>query len=161
MTKKTRGLVTGVLFLAFGLLFFIEGSKYPSTIKGDMGSSFMPQLIAACIIILAVMKIIESLRINNPKAKSNDLASQKEKEDIKGGLMTVALIIVYAVLFKPLGFIVSTFLYLMLQMIVLCDKDKRNWKIITSISVIAPVLIYLFFVYVVERPMPQGFITFI
>lgn len=164
MREKVRDLTVGILFLAFAVFFFLEGGQYPTMIKGDMGSAFMPQLIAVCIGSLSAAKIVFAL-CKKPTKKQNaeEETTVKKEEDLKGGLMTVALIVTYALAFKPVGFLISTFAYLFLQMLVLCDVDKRkkNTPTMLIIAVIAPIVIYVFFMYVVGLPVPKGILSFL
>lgn len=155
MTQKKRDLAIGILFLAFSAGLFLEAGQYTSVIQGDMGSLFMPRLIAVLIAVLSVVKIVGALRTPE-KARE-----EADKSDKLGGGLTAALIVGYALAFKPLGFIPSTFLYLFAQMMVLSRKEDRKVPLFLAISILAPVLIYLFFVHVMGRPMPQGLITFI
>lgn len=158
MTQRKRDLIIGILFLMFSVGLFLEAGQYTSVIQGDMGSRFMPRLIAILMAILSVAKIVGAAK--EPE-KVQEERQETERSDKLGGGLTVALIVGYTLAFKPLGFILSTFLYLFAQMMLLSQKENRKIPLFFAISIIAPILIYLFFVHVMGRPMPQGLITFI
>jgi len=157
MTQKKRDLAIGGLFLVFSAGLFLEAGQYVSVIQGDMGSLFMPRLIAVLMAALSVAKIVQAVRTPEKVEKER----KAEKSDRLGGGLTIALIVGYTLAFKPLGFILSTFLYLFAQMMVLSQKENRRIPLFLTISIVAPILIYLFFVHVMGRPMPQGLIAFI
>lgn len=158
MTQRKRDLIIGILFLMFSVGLFLEAGQYTSVIQGDMGSRFMPRLIAILMAILSVAKIVGAAK--EPE-KVQEERQETERSDKLGGGLTVALIVGYTLAFKPLGFILSTFLYLFAQMMLLSQKENRKIPLFFAISIVAPILIYLFFVHVMGHPMPQGLITFI
>ena len=58
--------------------------------------------------------------------------------------------------FQPVGFIISTIVYLFLQILVLVPKEKRSWPLTIIISVVAPLAIYGLFTYLISSPLPKG-----
>jgi putative tricarboxylic transport membrane protein len=69
---------------------------------------------------------------------------------------TIGLLIVYAVVLQYLGFILSTMLYLFVQMIVLAGERKTKYVTLVLISVVASTGIYALFVYGLELMLPAG-----
>ena len=62
--------------------------------------------------------------------------------------------------FEPVGFIVSSAVYLFVQMIVLSDNKNRNPILFAVISVALPVAIDALFVYAIHMPLPVGILGF-
>ena len=58
--------------------------------------------------------------------------------------------------FQPVGFIISTMVYLFLQILVLVPKEKRSWPLTVIISVVSPIAIYALFTYAISSPLPKG-----
>ena len=134
MTNKQRDYACSVLFLIFGIFMFIQSLSIHSMMDKDVGSGFVPKIVAMAIIVISAIKLLLTfLSKKSEEAKKSD-------EDIMGGLLTIVLLAIYVVLFKPLGFILSTF--------------------IGIISVVAPVVIYALFVYVIKMPLPTGLLSF-
>lgn len=77
-----------------------------------------------------------------------------------GGLGAILLIGGYCLIFSSVGFIVSTAFYLFFQTLVLTPKEKRNWRMIILISLVAPIAIYALFVYAINTPLPKGIFGF-
>ena len=107
----------------------------------------------AIIVISAIKLLLTFLSKKSEEAKKSD-------EDIMGGLLTIVLLAIYVVLFKPLGFILSTFIYLFFQITLLSTEKNRNLILFGIISVVAPVVIYALFVYVIKMPLPTGLLSF-
>ena len=155
MTDKKRDLLCSVIFLVFGIFMFVQSAAIkPLMGSKDLGSGFVPKIIAGCIIAIAGVKLIMTLTGKKEEKKiEND-------EDKMGGLLTIALLLIYSVLFNTLGFILSTVLYLFAQMLILSDERNRKIPLFAVIAVVAPVVIYALFVYVIKMPLPAGLLSF-
>lgn len=155
MTDKKRDLLCSVIFLVFGIFMFVQSAAIkPLMGSKDLGSGFVPKIIAGCIIVIAGVKLIMTLTSKKEEKKiEND-------EDKMGGLLTIALLLIYSVLFNTLGFILSTALYLFAQMLILSDERNRKIPLFAVIAVVAPVAIYALFVYVIKMPLPAGLLSF-
>lgn len=154
MTDRFRDIFCSVFFLLFGVAMFIMSLPIMPIMGKDLGSGFVPKIIAGAIIVIALFKL--ALTVFSHKE-----AKKLESDDDKmGGLLTVAALLVYVTIFKPAGFILSTALYLFVQITVLSDERNRKLPLFAAISVVAPVLIYALFVYVIKMPLPAGFISF-
>ena len=103
---------------------------------------------------LSVLRLILALR--EKKGEVN-----KSGDDLMGGLSTIILIGGYCIAFSPVGFIISSIIYLFLQILVLTPKEKRNWLVISIISVVAPIAFYALFVYAINTPLPKGLLSFL
>lgn len=154
MTNKQRDILCSVLFLVFGAFVFVQALPIKPVMGKDIGSGFMPKIIGASIIVIAVVKLVLTLisKASDAKASTDD--------DLKGGLWTIAALLAYVLLFDRLGFILSTALYLFVQILVLSNEQNRNLKLFAAISVVTPVAIYALFVYVIKMPLPAGLLNF-
>ena len=76
-------------------------------------------------------------------------------------LESLLLATIYVNVLKPVGFLISTFVYLTLQMIVLAPNDKRTKKEIIKyviINLIFTVVVYVLFRYGFKIILPAGLI---
>lgn len=154
MTNKQRDILCSVLFLVFGAFVFVQALPIKPIMEKDLGSGFMPKIIGASIMVIAAVKLALTLmsKASATKATTDD--------DLKGGLWTIAALSAYVLLFDSLGFILSTALYLFVQILVLSNEQNRNLKLFAAISVITPVAVYALFVYVIKMPLPAGLLSF-
>ena len=70
-------------------------------------------------------------------------------------LLGVAILVLYALSFDRMGFIVTTFLFLVIWMWII---ERLGWRTILSISTGTTVALYLIFNLFLEVPLPQGFL---
>ena len=155
MTDKKRDLLCSIIFLIFGIFMFVQSAAIkPLMGSKDVGSGFVPKIVAGVIIAIAAFKLITTLMNKKPEKKIED------NGDKMGGLLTIALLLIYSVLFDKLGFILSTMLYLFGQITLLSDERNRNIPLFAGIAVVAPLAIYTLFVYVIKMPLPMGLFGF-
>ena len=89
---------------------------------------YMPKLLFVCLLVLSVLKLIYSLK-DDPTPIEVKIAKKK----MLIGMGTIILIGLYCVLFKTLGFVIVTFLYLVGQMALFCPGRKR-WGLVVLIA---------------------------
>lgn len=154
MTDRKRDISCAILFLVFGVFMFFQALPIEPIMGKDLGSGFVPKIIAGAIIVIALVKLVLVL---SSKEKEKKLEND---DDIMGGLMTVAALLVYMSIFKSVGFILSTALYLFMQITLLSDEKNRNLPLFGVISVVAPLAIYALFVYAIKMPLPTGIFSF-
>lgn len=154
MSEKTKGIITSILFLAFSIVMIVFARQYKPMMQNDLGSGFFPMVVGIAMAALSVLRLILALREKKGEVK-------KSGDDLMGGLATIILIGGYCIAFNPIGFIISTMVYLFLQILVLTPKEKRSWPITIAISVIAPIAFYVLFVYAINTPLPKGLLSFL
>ena len=154
MSEKTKGIITSILFLAFSIVMIVFARQYKPMMKNDLGSGFFPMVVGIAMAALSVLRLILALREKKGEVK-------KSGDDLMGGLATIILIGGYCIAFNPIGFIISTMVYLFLQILVLTPKEKQSWPITIAISVIAPIAFYVLFVYAINTPLPKGLLSFL
>ena len=153
MTDKKKGIITSVLFLAFSIVMLIFAKDIEPMMKNDLGSGFFPMVVGIAMCGLSVLRLVLALR-------EKEKESKKSNDDLMGGLGTLILIGAYCIAFNPVGFIISTIVYLFLQILLLTPKAKRNWLVISIISVVTPFAFYALFVYLINTPLPRGLFGF-
>lgn len=154
MTEKNKNLLISILFIILGVFVYRESLGIKHMMRNDVGSAFFPKIVAVVTIVIAGIKLVFSLKEGKIELKS------KIKSDLTGGWITILLLSAYVLIFAPVGFIISTTVYLFLQMLVLCPKDKRKIPLLGIISVATPLFIYTLFVYAINMPLPKGLFGF-
>ena len=154
MSEKKKGIITSILFLAFSIVMIVFARQYKPMMKNDLGSGFFPMVVGIAMCALSVLRLILAIR-------EKEGAVKKSGDDLMGGLSTIILIGGYCIAFNPVGFIISTAIYLFLQILVLTPKEKRSWPVTIAISLIAPVAFYVLFVYAINTPLPKGLLSFL
>ena len=156
MTNKTRDILCSIIVLAFGaaMIYFVKDVR--RVIRSDVGSAFVPTLIGWCIVATGACKLFYSiftgLKEENKKIVFN--------QDFFGGIGTVVLMVLYMLAFQPVGFVVSSAVYLFLQMLLLSDRTNRKVILFAVVSVLLPLAVDALFVFVIKMPLPVGVFGF-
>ena len=58
MKNKTRDIICSLLFLALGIFMFSQALKITSIMGKDLGSGFMPKVIAVALVLISLLKLI-------------------------------------------------------------------------------------------------------
>lgn len=157
MNNKQKDVISSIVFLLFGIGLYIASLSVTSIIKNDVGPAFMPKIVAAAIMILAVTKLIFALKNN----REGYVTKKEDDEDKKGGMLTIVALLLYVILFDVLGFILSTVLYLFAQFMILSNNGNRKGVLFGILAIIVPLIIYFMFVYGFDLILPSGVLGFI
>lgn len=143
----TINLVSSIITIAVGLTYMIMAFNFPdATIGRPLEPKIFPIMLGIVLTILGLALLIEEL-IKNSKNKDTN----KEKETIKLSFgnngkkiaITVVNAIVYAILFNILGYILSTIIFLEVELLIF--GGLKSWKVSTIVSVLFSVIAFLIF----------------
>ena len=150
----TINLITGIASTVIGAAYSIMAILLPLAPFGEPARhKVFPYIIGAGLIVLGLAQILLELRklpsvpaekrVHLPKAISRhgrEIAS------------AVAASIVYAIIFEPLGYVISTILYL--SVILFMINGKKNAVVNLIVAVVFSVGIYALFAYVLGIQLP-------
>jgi putative tricarboxylic transport membrane protein len=180
-----REIGIGVFFLVLAIAYII-GSTTISTFTpfGNRGldSRSVPVLLGTLTIILSLTHIIQvylkdkkikELNIENPEkneeicdpdevacveAPEGTIISRLEKVIPVKLILSFLFLIIYIALYQPVGFIISSTLFLIAESILLTNKDeRRKWYVfIVLFSVGVSILIFFIFTKYLTLFLPRG-----
>lgn len=150
---KTRELAVGVFILAVGLGYLYMTSCLPR--KQFIDAAFFPYILAITMCLLGVFQVWEARRLSvDASARSED------KADYLTVAKTLGLITTYAVLLEPVGFPITTVVYLFVQFIVLTPTDKKiNYPMYAVIAIMTSAIVYSTFRYAFDMLLPTGLLS--
>ena len=156
MTNKTRDILCSIIVLAFGaaMIYFVKDVR--RVIRTDVGSAFVPTLIGWCIVVTGACKLLYSIFTGLKEENKKIVFDQ----DMFGGIGTIILMVLYMLAFQPVGFVVSSAVYLFLQMLLFSEKSNRRMILFAVIAVLLPLAVDALFVYVIKMPLPVGVFGF-
>ena len=157
--KKCKDLILGVVMLAFSgfYLFFAQQIKTrPKLTPGYASAKIMPTLLGVLLAILSVFCIVQGIR--KMKAADEAQAKKLDRGDLMAVVFTFAVIIGYILVMPILGFILSTVIYLILQMLILAGAEKRNYLLFTIVAVVFTALVFVAFRIGLQQLLPRGII---
>ena len=159
--KKYGDIVVGVFFMALSAAIMIGAQMLPKSKVMDIGPDFMPMCIGAVSFILAA--ILTFLNVKNMKLRASEIDPSTIADcDYKRVILSVILVLIYVFILQPVGFIISTFIYLMAQMVVLSPDDKRTKTDIIKLAVlnvIFTLVVFFLFRYGFKIVLPTGIFT--
>lgn len=155
MTNKKLDMLCSVVFLIFGGIMLFLSLRIRHIIPTDVGSGFVPIFIAVLILIVAGAKLVLTL-LNKKTAKMVDTSDN----DWIGGIGTVGLMLLYVIAFEPVGFLLSSMVYLFAQILLMSNRENRKPVLFAAISIILPIAVSLLFSRVINMPLPVGILGF-
>ena len=112
------------------------------------GPGFLPFGLALCLIILSLALIFKSRKRN----VSTPFWTQRTW---LRPLLGVAILIFFALVVGWVGFLITTFIFLMIWMGVI---ERVRWRTIISVSIGTTAALYLIFALFLDVPLPMGFL---
>jgi len=95
-----------ILFIALGVALFFYSQTLTSSFTGtSIGPKELPLFLAVALVITAVINLVAALQVKSPGGKKG--------LDHWKFLIMVGLLLLYVFLLEPLGYVISTFLFLM------------------------------------------------
>ena len=154
-TQKMQDQIFGVIVLAVAAFYtvftFLILLKEGTDI---INARTVPLLLAALMWVLGICQLVTA-------RKADTKPLEKGARDLRTVLKTAVLIVVYIALFEPVGFLITTMVYLFLQFIFLTPADKKpNYLFYGIISLVVSLFVYTIFRYSLDIILPQGLITF-
>jgi hypothetical protein len=158
--EKLKKIVPYVIILLVSLYFYyLAGHFRFSARSGNLGPDFWPKLLLGLTMAACFYEIIKTaffLRIAPPKKTAEEQTAKAEsKKKTYPGLLIIgiAMTVAYAYFVVILGFIICTFLYFALFMIV--GRYRKIWAILAN-SVIGTLVLVVIFMKVAYVSLPLG-----
>lgn len=135
-------LITGLAGAAFAAFYLLETSSirvFGGLGSGGVNAQTVPRLWGFCFLALSVMLVVRSLW----QIKKGG-AARGAADSLAGRVMarrevvyTFVLLVLYAALMKPVGFIPTSIVYVYLQCWVLTPLEKRTNRVRVTAGVLA------------------------
>jgi len=159
--RKYGDIVVSVFFMALSAALMILAQMLPKSKVMEIGPDFMPMVIGGVTFALASALLflsIKNFRMHAAEIKPEDIPDC----DYKKVLESIILVLAYVFILKPVGFLVSTVLYLILQMLVLAPDEDRSIKGVIKLTVIDVIFtlgVFFLFRYGFKIILPTGIFT--
>jgi putative tricarboxylic transport membrane protein len=136
MMNRTFDRYAGIVFLIVGALFIIESTKISTSAYGsNIGANIFPLVLGILLCLLSLRLVYETFRIKH--AEKN-----KEKLDYKRFGIIFAAAVLYAYFLEDIGFVIATFLFLMISFQTM--QRGRIWVSLIIASAFSYGVYYLF-----------------
>ena len=159
--KKCRDLILGIVMLAFSAFYLIFAQQIktrPKLTPAYASARIMPTLLGVLLAALSVFCILQGIRRLKAPEESDKNEKKLDRGDMMAVVFTFAVIIGYILIMPILGFILSTVIYLFLQMLILAPADKRNFLLFAIVAVVFTALVFVAFRVGLQQLLPRGVI---
>lgn len=157
-----KNIISGMVVLVFSITYTILAFLLPSPASGSVviGPSVFPGAIGILLIVLAIILIISGLiearqtKANLDKEEGMQGAQEEgEPQDNKKVLILSLVFFGYMILFVPLGYLISTVLFILSITMYL---DRKHWIRNVIYSFAFPIIVYIVFDRLLAVYLPLG-----
>jgi hypothetical protein len=145
-TIRNGDCLSGIVLLGLALYLVFEALKLPFGTVARPGPGFYPTLLAVMLVGMSGAVFFHSLRSAAGLFQVRFLARSGHIG------ITFAAIVVYAALLEPLGFLLCTFV---LVLMLLVGIGKVTWRRSILVSAVGTIVVYLIFTWL-GIPLPKG-----
>jgi putative tricarboxylic transport membrane protein len=147
---KTADIVGGIVGVLIGLFALWEGSKMPSDIVMKIGPSYFPSILATLLIVFSAILVINALR---GCSKGTVEPFRLSDQGVRRGLVTLAAAFVFCAVLDPLGFLLTSVIFLVFMIWFL---GKRGAVALIVAPLVVTVATWLLFEKVLYLSLPAG-----
>jgi len=151
--KKYADFYIGLFFLSFTLIYISQIPTIRITRISLIDSAAYPKVMAALLLSLSVMQLFIALKKLKQGAQ---VQADQTKREYRGVVLTLLLVMAYVMVVEPLGFPISSAIYIFLHILVMCPPDKVRPGLFALIAVATPGFIYAVFRYGLNLMLPLG-----
>ena len=146
MTKQER--LAGLIFAMFGLA---TGVYSATALKigtvSQPGPGMFPLICGVGIVLACLIWLLKN------RTECRDSIPLWHNRNWCRPLLAIVSMSVYAALMEVLGYLISTFLFLIAWQVLI---EAERWKKTALIAIIGTVTMYILFVYLLRVALPQG-----
>lgn len=143
--NKTFDRYAGIIFLLVGAGFIFESRKISTSAYGsNIGPDIFPIGLGIVLILLSIRLIFETTKYSGKAEKGG-------KPDYKRFLLILGAALLYVLLLEPIGYIITTFLFLLFAFQVM---ERGGWFKTILIAAVFSIGVYYLFVKVLQGSLP-------
>jgi putative tricarboxylic transport membrane protein len=148
---RDRDVNSSLLWTLMGILFCIGGLHYGIRRAGIPGPGFLPFVTGLILVALSLMLLASRfLKRGDTVGPVGD--PMPGGQALRRILTVLGALFLYVLILEPLGFLVTTFLF----MVVLLRLEPRKWMFILLLSGGATVFFFVLFKMLLRVPLPPG-----
>jgi putative tricarboxylic transport membrane protein len=103
--------IFNLVLVALGVALYWHSATMTTDLSsGNIGPDVLPRLLALALVITASLNLVTVMR--KQSANGNKGAKEDDSSTYQKFLVLVGLLVAYALLLEPLGYVISTFVFL-------------------------------------------------
>ena len=147
-SRRVLVAAAGFLLAAASAFLLWETRGLPANVYGSPGPAVWPRIVFTLMLAVALLLGFGALR------SSDETPVFEQGTKIALGLMGLAAL--YVVAIEPVGFLLTTGLFLFVAMLML---GMRSWRMLAGVSIVFPVVVYVVFVRLANTEFPAGLLA--
>lgn len=156
--KKYGDYVVSGFFMSFSVAMLVLSTQIKKSKIMAIGPEFMPKVIATIMLILSIALLVSTISQHKVRVAEAEAMGSK-KVDYKRVIYSLLLVLSFVLALKPVGFTLTSLLFLPLEMFVLAPDEERTKKDAIKyviISTIFTFIVYFLFRYGFKILLPVG-----
>ena len=143
---KNRDVVSGSLLFVLALWALYDTRKYDvSSISSYGNPAVVPRFVITIVLILAILILADGVKLLKQAGAEKVVEPKRSGKELLPIVFTVIILSAYILCLKQVGFVVSTIIYMSLQMYILSCFDRRKlWMYFLIAFVTTPLLYWMF-----------------
>lgn len=150
---KLVDVISGMIGIMIGTYVVITCHSYPEDFVMKIGPAFFPEILAGGLILFSVLLILQALLGKSIGDFQKLSIREKGTQRI---LLSLAVMIVYCAVLKPVGFIIATIPFIMFHMFLLGNRKILQY---VWVPVAITLAVYLVFEKVLVLSLPGGLLS--
>jgi putative tricarboxylic transport membrane protein len=94
-----------IVFIVLGVLLFFYSQTLTTSIESHIGPKELPMFLSVALVFTGILNLVAALRVKAGK--------KKEGLEYKKFLIILGSLLLYVFLLEPIGYVISTFLFLL------------------------------------------------
>ena len=142
MNNKYADVITGAIGLALGIAMLVMSVQIGLIEGKAIGADFLPKIASMITILMSGKLLLDGWRSSKVYKKEETLEYVK---NYRGVAVMMVLCVLYAEFLKPIGFIVTSLIFLFLTLCMISKKEERSYVKFAVITVVTVFAIYFIF----------------
>jgi putative tricarboxylic transport membrane protein len=147
---KLVDIISGMIGILIAAYVLITCRSYPEDFVMKIGPAFFPEILAGGLILFSVLLAVQALLGKSIGDVEKISILQKGPQRV---LISLAVMVVYCAVLKPVGFIIVTIPFIMIFMFLLGNRKKLQYVWVPAAITLA---VYLVFEKVLALSLPAG-----
>jgi len=162
--QLTKNLVTGLISLVLGVVYLFMTLRLPDVSIGDpLGPKLFPMIVGVGALLSGVLLVAGELRAaksgRRQRADEETAVERSARKALYGKIgLTILAGLVYGLLLDTVGYLISTFVFMMILMCLV--NTIRRMAENTIISLGFSVITYVLFATIFQVSLPRGILAF-
>lgn len=166
--QRYKEIILGVFMLALAVFYLYHATLIRTRSTVSVSAKMIPEILGGMVVVLGICQLLAGIKaLAEIKKKDRETGAREtfisslELRDAVPVIKTFIVILLYAMSYERLGFIISSTLCMFLQMWILTPKGKFRPGAFLGISVGVAVIVYIAFRHGLTLSLPQGLLEFL